>query len=122
MANTFTPAANPSGTVLPVIRMVGMIPFSLASTETYATATSGFPITVAHLEAFLDDFGLGLQVKASDIIGIIGATTLGHMAKAYRQTDGSWKVELWNGTTEIADGALTHTIDGFLLFSAGSPS
>lgn len=122
MANVFTLSPVPQGSLLPVVRTVGMIPFSLLVGATYATATGGIPITAAELNGLLQLFGIELQVKPADVIAIYGQSSLGYMLQAIKQADNSWKCRLWNGITEVGDGAITPTILGYLLFSPGSPS
>lgn len=122
MANAFTYAPVPTGSQLPIVRSVGMIPFSMAGGATYATATGGLPVSAAELADVIAGAGIESQVKVGDIIAIRGNTTLGHLGVWTKQSDNSWKVKLWNGTTEIADGAYSGTIKGEIIFSPGSPS
>lgn len=126
MANTlsFSPAA--AGAVQPIIRQPGIIPFALASTETYATATGGIVLGLTELNLLLASVGIELQVKPSDIVAIIGNSATFHRVIATRQSDFTWKIRLMNGTSEIVDGALVGTttglITGLMFFSPGSPS
>ena len=118
MASVFT--LSPVHPIAPFQRHVGSVPFSLLLGATYATATGGVPVTAAEVEALLDDYGPENSIRNEDVVFMIGATTLGHTAIFNKQADGSWLIKLWNGTTEIADGALTNTIKGIMFFSAGA--
>jgi len=124
MANTLSFFPAPKGAVLPVIRMVGVIPFKLVTTETYATATGGITIAAADFTALLNSVGIELQVKFNDIVYILARNSLGYAAQITLVSDGTATVRLWNGATELSDGAITTqgTITGLIFFSPGSPS
>jgi len=124
MANTLIIFPAPKGAVLPVVRMLGGIPFKLTTTETYATSTGGFTISAADFAALLAIGGIETQVKFNDVLFVMGANTLGYRATFTLVSDGTVTVRLWNGSTELADGAITTQgiIIGMIFFSAGSPS
>lgn len=96
---------------------VSMIPISIVFTaETYATATGGLALD---LETFLATHGIAW----ADVVGGIGITTLGWLAKFIKGAAAAdFTVELWNGITEAADGATTATVQGFLFYVVGSPN
>lgn len=123
MANTLTHFPAPSGAVLGTVRMVGAIVFKLVTTETYATPT-GFTITAANWATILADAGIETQVKWGDVLYITGKNSLGYRADFTLVSDGTATVRMWNGATEIGDGAISTqgTITGILFFSPGSPS
>jgi DNA-binding transcriptional regulator LsrR (DeoR family) len=114
MANTL--AIDQTHPISPKHAHVGLVQLSIVSTETYATATGGF---TADLAVPL----LALGIKHADVLAIIGGTATGHRVDATRQaTAAQWKFRLWNGSTEIADGALTQTLTLNVFFHQGSPS
>lgn len=114
MANTIT--AKPVGRQGPIVKIAGFVPFEVVTTETYATATGGFGVDFT-------DFLTLLKIADIDILFIIGMGILGHSAIFTKTGSGdAWTVKLWNGATEIADGALTQTIRGAIFFSPGASS
>lgn len=125
MANTFSVVPAPAGAVMPFPRQVGVVPFQLVTTNTYATATGGFAISLADLNVLLTAFGIEMQVKPSDILFITAdanAAGAAYHAVFVRQSDFTYKVRVTNGITEIGDGALSLTVIGAMFFSPGSPS
>lgn len=114
MANTI--AIDQTHPISPKHANVGLFLLSIVSTETYATATGGF---TADLAAPL----LLLGIKHTDVLAILGSTATGHRVTATIQaTAAQWKFRLFNGSTEIADGALTQTLTLVCFYNQGSPS
>lgn len=95
------------------INQVGLLPLSVLTTETYATPT-GITIDIGPT---LDLY----EIQFADVVAVVGAATSGHTAMVTKTTtDGEVTVRLWNGATEIADGALNNTLKLFVLFSPGA--
>jgi hypothetical protein len=113
MANTL--AISQTHRVTPKHAHIGMVVISVVSTETYATATGGFTVDLAVPLA-------ALGIAFADVISVSGEPTLtGHMPVAIKQATASqFKIRLWNGSTEIADGALTQTLILRVFFSQGA--
>lgn len=129
MANTITifPANLRVG---PTAQQVGVIPFSITSTETYATASSGITIDFAD---FLGTLPVETRPKFTDIIGVYGAFAVttalaGYIAVFTKTTTASqFTVRFFAGaiaanTNELGDGALPAglTIRGLLAFVPGA--
>jgi|SRR3982751_2444474 hypothetical protein len=114
MANTITLVA--THRISPKTAHVGMIRLSIATTDTYATASGGFTVD---LTAPLAD----LKIAAPDIIFMTGTTATNHAIKGTAVAGGNtFTVRLLNGITEIADGALTQTLSMVLFYSQGATS
>jgi hypothetical protein len=115
MANTI--AISQTHRVTPKHAHIGLVVLSVVSDETYATATGGFTVDLAVPLA-------ALGIAFADVIAVSGEPTLtGHTPVATKQaTAAQFKVRLWNGATEIADGALTQTVVLYVWFSQGAPN
>lgn len=112
MANTITVVTDGGRVTGGKFNTVGLIQFSIATTETYATPTG---ITVDFATP-LASFSPAVNYK--DVIGVIGWLTTGHLGVWTKTgTAATFTVRFWNGATEISDGALNHTIKCFLLLS-----
>lgn len=84
-------------------RQVGMIPLSIVTTETYATPT-GFTVDLSTQYTMAG-------ISHTNAIRLNGRAASGHLAVATKSaTSGQWTIRLWNGATEISDGALTQTL------------
>lgn len=124
MANTFTTSPVPIGSQMPILRQIGAVPFQLVTTNTYATATGGIAVTTTDLNTLLQAYGIEMQVKPSDIIAVFAdanAAGAGYHSVWVKQSDFSYKVRLFNGIAEIADGAVNVTVVGLMFFTPGSP-
>jgi hypothetical protein len=96
------------------INQVGLLPLSILTTETYATASGGITVD---LGPTLDLY----EIQHADVILVFGVSTVGHAAVVTKTaTDGEYTVKLWNGTTEASDGALNNTLKLYALFSPGA--
>lgn len=115
MANTV--AVDQSHRTSPKHAHIGLVKASVVSTETYATPTG---VTVNILADVLTPLGIAFD----DVIAILGQPTLtGHMPVFIKTaTAGAFTVRLWNGATEIADGALTQTLTMLILYNQGAPN
>lgn len=114
MANTIALAG--THRISPKTAHAGLVQLSVVSTDTYATPTG---ITV-DFSTILSD----LKIQFADVLGFIGQPTLtGHMPVGIKtSTSGQFTVRLWNGATEIANGALTQTLTLWMVYSQGSAS
>lgn len=114
MANTISVAQ--SHRISPKAAQVGAVLLSVVSTDTYATPTG---ITVDFSTVLAD-----LKIMFADVLFILGQPTLtGHTPVAIKtSTSGQFTIRLWNGATEIGNGALTQTMTLILFYSQGSAS
>ncbi len=95
---------------------VGLFRVAVAfSSETYATPT-GVTIDISSVMALM-----GIAHK--NIVAVTGTGAGGQLANFTKTaTTGTFTVRLWNGTTEIADGAISPTVTMNVFYNAGSPS
>lgn len=127
------------GRVGAALGTLAAIPITIVFTATtYTTATGGAPFDIATL---LNNAGPGENsINPSDVVGIMGGAATGYRCDGLTvgtptytdTTDTSFNkhlslatcpvtARLWNGITEIGDGAITQTVTGFLLvFRGGS--
>lgn len=115
MANTISVAQ--SHRISPKAAQVGLVLLSVVSTDTYTTASGG--ITVDFSTVLTD-----LKIQFADVLALVGTPTLtGHTPVAIKTTtSGQFTVRLWNGATEITNGALTQTMQLLMFYSQGSAS
>lgn len=115
MANTI--AVDQSHRVSPKAAHVGLVRISVVSTETYATGSGGFTIDLAATLA-------ALGISPLDILTVTGPPTLtGHVPSVTSvSAAGVATLRLWNGTAEIANGALTQTVRLNIFYSQGAAS
>lgn len=114
MANTIAVAQDHP--ISPKAAHVGMVRVSVSSTDAYAAASGGFTIDFSTILT-------SLGIQPSDLLSVDGngTTATGHVVTAVRSaTAGQWTVRLWNGTAQIADGAMTQTLPIRLWFSQGA--
>lgn len=102
MANTITIVTNRTATPA---RQTGFQKLSVATTETYATASNGFTLALATTLS-------ALGINPADVLEIFGYTLNGHKAIfTPTSTAGEYTVRLWdNAGSEISDGAMTETV------------
>ncbi len=83
----------------------------------YATASGGLVIDLTTLlTAGATGLPVGLNFAGMPAFGI-GASALGHLAVFTKtSTSGQFTMRLWNGTTEIGDGAVTQTVTAIFFF------
>lgn len=117
MANSF--AIVPGNRGVPFVRSPGLIHLTFTCGATYATATGGLAVDLTSLVSATAPI-LGLNpptLTAGDLIGGFGFSTLGHVCvlTPVAATPGTYTMRMWNGTTEIADGAKTNVIDLYVL-------
>ena len=95
---------------------LALVSFAL-TTEPYATATGGATLD---LSTVLTSLG----IAPADIVELSGPpSATGHMPSFAKQaTAGQYKVRLWNGATEIADGNITQSFTGRLFYNPGAPT
>jgi hypothetical protein len=111
MANTI--AVSQAHPVTPKHAHVGVVLLSVVTTETYATPT-GFTVDFSTI---LTDLGIAF----SDVLFIQGTTLTGHTITPIKTaTAGQFTVRLWNGATEIANGALTQTLSVQMFYAQGA--
>ena len=114
MANTV--AIDQTHRTSPKHAHIGLVKASVVTTETYATPT-GFTVNI------LADVLTPLGIAFADVIAIIGTTATGHTGNFTKTaTNGAFTVRLWNGATEIADGALTQTVTMLVFYNQGAPN
>jgi hypothetical protein len=116
MANTLALAG--THRISPKTAIVGVAPFSVVSTDTYATASGGISVDISTILT-------ALSIQFSDVLCLlsIGTTLTGHVPTAIKTTTaGTFTIRLWNGTSQIADGAITQTMQFLLVYSPGSAS
>lgn len=114
MANTI--AISQTHRVTPKHAHVGMVLLSVVSTETYSAAGGGFTLD---LSTILSQLGIAF----ADVLRLSGFTATGHQVAATKTaTAGQFTVRLWNGTSQIADGAINQTLDLAMFFTQGAVS
>jgi len=118
MANTVT--ISPANLrVGPVLFTTGMIPFSVAIDDTYATPTG---ITIDFTEVLATIPKESRPVHA-DLVRATGRTALGYQAVFTKGASGdSFTCRLWNGIVEHSDAGCTQTLQGELFFAPGAQS
>lgn len=111
MANTI--AISQTHRVTPKHAHVGLVLLSVVSTETYATPTGVSIDFSAQLTA--------LGIAFADVLAVIGTTAAGHTVNATKTaTAGTFTVRLWDGATEIGDGAINQTLTLLMFYSQGA--
>jgi len=119
MANTVT--IEPTNLrVGPAIPNVGVIPFSVAVSDTYASGSGGITIDFTAVLATIPKESRPVH---ADLIRAIGRTVTGYMAVFTKSASGNaFTCKLWNGLTQFVNGAITQTITGELFFAPGGQS
>lgn len=114
MANTI--AVSQAHRISPKTAHVGVVLLSVVSTDTYATPTG---ITIDFSTILTD-----LKIQFADVLFFLAPPTLtGHTPSLTKTTtSGQFTARLWNGATEIANGALTQTMQLVMFYSQGSAS
>lgn len=118
MANTI--AVDQTHRTTPKHAHIGLVRISVVSTDTYSAAGGGFTVDLASTLS-------GLGIAIADVVAITGSPTLtGHMPNVPAQpplsSAGVATIRLWNGTAQIADGALTQTVIFNVWFNQGATS
>lgn len=96
-----------------------VIPITLtASSTTYTSASGGLPFDLFAVLQQAAPLELG-SLNYKDIVDFVGTSTTGHMANTFAvgtvtSTTCPCTIKLWNGTTELSDGATSVTVKGFL--------
>ena len=109
MANTL---ATVMGGVTDKADQIGLVVATLTTTETYATPTG---ISVDFTALWTQ-----LGIRDTDVVRVNGRATTGHLAVTTKTGSGDiWTMRLWNGATEIADGALNHTVQLEIFYHPG---
>lgn len=113
--NSFTTANRVAG---PVISRLGVIPITIVfSAETYATASGGIAVDLT------TELALCGVAHADCLSGFVGNTITGHLCVWTKSaTSGQFTVKIWNGTTQLADGSTSVTLNVLVPFSAGAKS
>ncbi len=112
MANTI--AIVQTHRVSPKHAHVGLVQLSVVSTETYSAAGGGITIDISPQLTLLG-------IAWADVVRLSGLTAAGHVVAGTKTaTSGQLTAKLWNGTTQIADGAINQTIDLAVWFSQGA--
>ena len=117
MANTFDILGNAGVNFL---RSAGVIHVTLTCGDTYATATGGLPVDLrTAVLPFINAQNGGMP--AASVVAGFGSSTLGWRADLtpVAATPGTFKMRLWNGITEKADGAITDVVELFLICGGG---
>jgi hypothetical protein len=100
---------------------VSVIPVTITASSTpYATATGGLPFDL--YQALKTSGPFSFPINPKDIIGFIGTARTGYVCQGFAVgtvTSNSvpCTVHLFAGTTELADGNVTQTVDGFVLIA-----
>lgn len=111
MANTI--AVSQEHPITPKHAHVGLVMLSVVTTETYATP-AGFSVDFSTI---LTQLG----IRFADVLDISGTTLTGHTVTPIKtSTAGTFTIRLWNGATEIANGALTQTLRLRMYYSQGA--
>ena len=114
MANTF--AIDQTHRTSPKHGHIGLVKASVVSTETYATPTG---VTINLLTDILTPLG----IAHADVVHISGMSAtgyIGHFTKT--ATNGAFTLRLFNGITEIADGAINQTVTLLIWYNQGAPN
>jgi hypothetical protein len=111
MANTIAVAQ--THPITPKHAHVGLVLLSVVTTETYTTP-AGFSVDFS---AILTALGIDFD----DVLTITGTSLTGHTVTPIKTaTAGTFTLRLWNGATEIANGALTQTLSLMMFYSQGA--
>lgn len=113
LTTTFT---NPKGGQV-ALRNTGSIFITIATGgATYATASGGVAVDLTATLATASSGGIAV----GDIIDIVGLANLGYSAVFTFSSASTYNMRLYNGITEIADGAITQTVKAIIFLAGGS--